>query len=255
VRWSLLVLAALVLMGALDAAFGQQKVLHVAAASDLAPTLPTLAAEYEKATGVKILTSFGSAAMLEQQLENGAPIDVFLSADFSHPEQLVVAHKTVETTPVQYATGVLVLWARKDSPAQPLNLDSLTKASVLKVAIADNLYAPYGVAATRTLAALHLTDAVNPKLVAAKDIAQTAQLVESGNAQVGFISLALASSDHFKDVGTFLLLPKVYPPIRQCAVVMKGAKGEAAGVEFLKWLTSDAVQGQLAAMGLERAGR
>ncbi len=123
--------------------------LHVAAASDLTPALPALAAAYEKKTGVKIVASFGSSATLAQQLQNGAPQDVFLSADFVQPEGLVAAGLTANKAPVPYATGVLVLWARKDSPAQPITLNVLTSPKVEKIAVANDLHAPYGLAATR----------------------------------------------------------------------------------------------------------
>jgi len=253
-RGCVLVFVALLLMGVVDAAFGQQKVLHVAAAADLTPVMPVLAEAYEHATGVKVVASFGSSATLEQQLENGDPQDVFLSADFSHPEKLVAAGLTVEKTPVVYAHGVLVLWARKDSPAQPLSLDSLTKAGVVKIAVANDQHAPYGVAATRALANLNLTEKVKGKLVVAENIAQTAQFVESGNAQVGFVSLTIASSPHFKDVGTFLRLPEgSYPPIQQSGVVMKASKMQGVGEDFLRWLTSEGVQKRLGEMGLGAA--
>ena len=246
-----MVFAALVLLGIVDAAFGQEKVLHVAAAADLTPVMPVLAAAYEHATGVKVVTSFGSSATLEQQLENGDPQDVFLSADFVHPEALVAAGKTVETNPVGYARGVLVLWARKDSPAQPLSIDSLTKPGVEKIAVANDLHAPYGVAATRAIAGLHLTEKLRGKLVVAENIAQTAQFVESGNAQVGFISLTLASSPKFMAEGTFVRLPAIYPEIQQCGVVLKGSKNAGVGLDFLRWLTSKEVQATLVTMGLD----
>jgi len=252
-RMGLLVVAVLILLGVTDAAFGQTRELHIAAASDLTPVMPVLSAEYEKATGVKLVTSLASSATLEQQIENGAPFDVFLSADFTHPEQLVSAGKAVEKSPVPYATGVLVLWARKDSPAQPLSLDSLTKPAVTKVAVANDLHAPYGVAATQALKALHLMDAVKPKLVIAENIAQTAQFVESGNAQAGLISLTIASSPHYQSVGSFVRIPKVYTEVHQCGVVVKGAKNEAGGVEFLKWLTSAPIQAKLEGLGLGKA--
>ena len=245
------VVATLVLPGLANAAFAQDKVLHVAAAADLTPVMPTLAAAYEHATGVKVVASFGSSATLEQQLENGDPQDVFLSADFVHPEALVAAGKTVETNPVAYAHGVLVLWARKDSPAQPLSIDSLTKPGVEKIAVANDLHAPYGVAATRAIAGLHLTEQLKGKLVVAENIAQTAQFVESGNAQVGFISLTIASSPKFAAEGTFVRLPAIYPEIQQCGVVMKGSKNEGVGVNFLQWLTSKEVQATLGKMGLD----
>jgi len=253
-RGCVLVFAALLLMGVVDAAFGQQKVLHVAAAADLTPVMPVLAEAYEHATGVKVMTSFGSSATLEQQLENGDPQDVFLSADFSHPEKLVAAGLTVEKTPVVYAHGVLVLWARKDSPAQPLSMDSLTRPGVVKIAVANDQHAPYGVAATQAIARMNLTEKVKGKLVVAENIAQTAQFVESGNAQVGFISLTTANSQHFKDVGTFLRLPAgSYPPIQQCGVVLKASKEQGVGEDFLRWLTSAGVQKRLGEMGLGSA--
>ena len=240
-----------VLTAGSGAVFAQGKELHIAAASDLTPVMPTLAAAYEHATGVKVIASFGSSATLTQQLENGDPQDVFLSADFVHPEQLVAENLTVEKAAVPYAMGVLVLWARKDSPAQPLSLDSLTKPGVEKIAVANDLHAPYGVAATRTITALHLTDKLAGKLVVAENIMQTAQFVESGNAQVGFISLTIASSPHFADIGSFLRLPKVYPPIQQCGVVLKASKNQTVGLDFLRWLTSSEVQAKLKTMGLD----
>ena len=253
-RGCVLVFTALVLMGVVDAAFGQQKVLHVAAASDLTPVMPMLAEAYEHATGVKVVASIGSSATLEQQLENGDPQDVFLSADFLHPEKLVAAGLTVEKSPVVYAHGVLVLWARKDSPVQPLSLDSLTRAGVMRIAVANDQHAPYGVAATQAIARMNLTDKLKGKLVVAENIAQTAQFVESGSAQVGFISLTTASSPHFKDVGTFLRLPEgSYPPIVQSGVVMKGSKMQGVGEDFLRWLTSEGVQKRLGEMGLGAA--
>jgi molybdate transport system substrate-binding protein len=228
--------------------------LHVAAASDLTPALPALAAAYEKKTGVKIVASFGSSATLAQQLQNGAPQDVFLSADFVQPEGLVAAGLTANKAPVPYATGVLVLWARKDSPAQPITLNVLTSPKVEKIAVANDLHAPYGLAATRALKSMNVYDQVKPKLVVAENIAQTAQFAESGNAQVGLISLTIASSPHFKEVGTFVRFPlNSYPPVRQCAVVMKASKHAAEAQAFLNWLTSAEVQGQLKGFGLDPA--
>ncbi len=228
--------------------------MRIAAAADLQPVLPTLAAEYTAKTGVKVVTSFGSSATLAQQLTNGDPQDLFLSADFVHPEQLVAAGLTVGSSPTPYARGVLVLWARKDSPAQPLTLDSLTSAKVTKIAIANPLHAPYGLAATKALENLKLTEATKPKLVVAENIGQTAQFAESGNAQLGLISLTIASSPHYKDLGTFVRFPvSTYPEIHQCGVVLKAAKNQAAAEDFLKWLTSPEIQAGLTKFGLDPA--
>ena len=249
-----LVLGTLLQTVSLTARAQTPKQLHIAAAADLQPVMPALAAAYEHATGVKLITSFGSSATLTQQLLNGDPQDVFLSADYLHPEQLVAAGLTEGGPPAPYAHGVLVLWARHDSPAQPLTLDVLVSPKVTKIAIANGLHAPYGFAATKALESLHLTAEVAGKLVIAENIAQTAQFAESGNAQVGLISLTLANSPHFRDLGTFVRFPPgSYPEIRQCGVVLKASKNQAAARDFLRWLTSVPIQKSLAQFGLDPA--
>jgi molybdate transport system substrate-binding protein len=246
------VLAALLLPFIAESAFSQAtKELHIAAAADLQPVLPSLAADYEKQTGVKIVTSFGSSATLTQQLTNGDPQDVFLSADTVHPQQLVTAG--LATGMVQYARGALVLWARSDSPAQPVSLASLTSDRVTKIAIANDLHAPYGLAATQALKSLGLYDKVKPKLVVGENIAQTAQFALTGNAQAGLISLTIASSKPYRDAGSFIPVPKVYAEIQQSGVVLTASKQQTAAKAFLAWLTSEPVQKRLPTFGLEPA--
>jgi molybdate transport system substrate-binding protein len=123
---------------------------------------------------------------------------------------------------------------------------------VSRIAIANSLHAPYGLAATRALASLGLTEKTAAKLVVAENIAQTAQFTESGNAQVGIISLTIASSPHFRDLGSFVRFPaNSYPEIRQCAVILKASKNQAAAHAFVQWLTSPAVQQNLTKFGLD----
>jgi molybdate transport system substrate-binding protein len=230
------------------------KELHIAATVDLQPVLPTLAAQYEQATGVKIIASFGSSATLAEQITNGDPQDIFLSADYMHAEQLVAAGLTDAHAPTPYARGVLVLWARKDSPAQPITLNVLTSPKVKKIAIANSLQAPYGFAAEKALGKLNLTAQVASKFVVAEDIEQTAQFAESGNAEVALISLTIASSPHFRDLGTFARFPaQSYPEIRQCAVILKSSKNKDEAQKFLTWLTSSSVQQSLTKFGLDPA--
>ncbi|HLI76622.1 MAG TPA: molybdate ABC transporter substrate-binding protein [Acidobacteriaceae bacterium] len=226
--------------------------LRIAAAADLQPVLPTLAAEYTRQFRTAILPSFGSSATLTQQIQNGAPVDLFLSADCALPQLLADAHLT-SAPPTPYATGVLVLWARKDSPAQPLTLGSLTSPKVTRIAVANDLHAPYGQAATAELRALHLQESLTPKLVTGENIMQTAQFAYAGNAQAAFISLTIASSPHFRETGTFIPLPRRYPPIRQCGVVLTHATNPASAQNFLRWLTSPAVQTKLPQFGLDPA--
>jgi molybdate transport system substrate-binding protein len=228
-----------------------QKELHVAAAADLQAVMPVLAPAYEHATGVKLVVSFGSSSTLAEQILNGAPMDIFLGADFVFPEKIVAAGLADGTAPIPYARGTLVLWARKDSPLQPLSMEKLTDPRVKAIAIANEEHAPYGRAAVSALKYLKLYDAVSPHLVIAENISQTAQFVESGNAQLGLISLTTASTEHFKEIGTYVLVPTTaYSPINQCAVIMAKSEHKAEAHAFLDWLLSPAVQGNLSTMGL-----
>lgn len=228
-----------------------QKELRVAAAADLQPVMPVLAEAYQNATGVKLLVSYGSSSMLSEQILNGAPMDMFLGADFVYPEKVVAAGLADTKSPVAYAKGTLVLWARKDSPAQPISMEKLTDAGVKSIAIANELHAPYGRAAVAALRKLKLYEKAAPHFVVAENISQAAQFAESGNAQAGLISLAAASSQHFKDVGTFVLVPTyAYPPIVQYAVVLKKSDRRGDAHAFLDWLLTPGVQANLGKLGL-----
>lgn len=222
----------------------------MAAAADLQPVMPGLSQAYEHATGVKLVVSFGSSSTLATQIIDGAPMDIFLGADFTYPEKIVAAG-LADGAPTAYAKGTLVLWTRKDSGLLPLSMERLTDPRVKTVAIANELHAPYGFAAASALRKMKLYEQVSPHLVVGENIAQTAQFVESGNAQLGLISLTAASTEHFKEIGTYVLVPfSQYPEIRQCAVVMKNSDRRAEAHAFLDWLLSPAVQGNWAKVGL-----
>jgi molybdate transport system substrate-binding protein len=179
-------------------------------------------------------------------------MDIFLGADFVYPEKIVAAGLADGTAPTQYARGTLVLWARKDSPLQPITLDTLMDKRVTSVAIANDLHAPYGQAAVSALKRMHMYDQVKPHLVIAENIAQAAQFVESGNAQLGLISLTAANSQRFQTAGTFIRVPtSTYTPIMQCAVVMAKSDRRAEAHAFLDWLLKPEIQAVLATMGLE----
>jgi molybdate transport system substrate-binding protein len=227
--------------------------VHVLAAADLQPVMPVFADAFEHATGIKLIVSYGSSATLATQIENGDPADLFLAADYSFPEK-IVADKLADTPePIAYARGTLVLFARKDSPFQPLNQNTIRDSRIQSLAIADEQHAPYGRAAMAAIRNMKLYEGLKTHLVVAENVAQTAQFVESGNAQLGLISLTLASSEHMQQVGTFVRMPKVYPEIRQCAVVMKGSSHRADAHAFLDWLRSPAMQQNLPKYGLDPA--
>jgi molybdate transport system substrate-binding protein len=225
--------------------------LHVLAAADLQPLMPALVDAFDHATGIKLIVSYGSSATLATQIINGDPADLFLAADYSFPERVVAANLADTSSPIAYARGTLVLFARKDSSFQPLNQNTIRDQRIQSLAIADEEHAPYGRAAVAALTAMKLYEGLKPHVVVAENVAQAAQFVESGNAQLGLISLTLASSEHLQQVGTFVRMPKVYPEIRQCAVVMKGSAHRGDAHAFLDWLRSAAVQGNLPKYGLD----
>jgi molybdate transport system substrate-binding protein len=226
--------------------------IHVLAAADLQSVLPALAAQFEQAQGIKLIVSYGSSATLAAQILNGDPADLFLSADYSFPESIVAAHLADTPQPVAYARGVLVLWARKQSPLQPLTQNTLRDGKFATLAIANPEHAPYGRAAVAALTWMKLYEQLKPKLVIAENIAQTAQFVESGNAQLGLISLTAASTDRFQQEGSFVRMPPIaYPEIRQCAVVMLKSEHREDAHQFLDWLRSPPIQQSLPKYGLD----
>jgi molybdate transport system substrate-binding protein len=228
-------------------------ILRVAAAADLRPVMPVLAQQFEQQTGIKLQVSFASSSALATQIINGAPFDLFLGADFTFPEKVVAANLAAEAAAVPYARGVLVLWAPSTSPIQAPSIDKLLNPSITRIAIADENHAPYGRAAYALLRTMHLLDKLQPKLVVAEDIAQAAQFVQSGNAQVGFISLTLANSAAFRKAGNFTAAPRAYPEIRQCGVVIKGSAHQQQAQQFFDWLLSPKVQDSLPQLGLDPA--
>jgi molybdate transport system substrate-binding protein len=228
--------------------------LHIAAAADLQPVMPVLAAAYEKETGIKLEVSFGSSSALATQIINGAPMDIFLGADFTFPEKIVAANLADQPAPTPYANGTLVVWTRNDSGIKPVSIDRITDANVTRIAVADQFHAPFGRAAYAAMESMKLLDKVKSKLVTAENVAQAAQFAESGNAQIAFISLTLASTPHMKEIGAFNRVPAVtYPAIHQCGVVITRSHNLTEAHNFLNWLTSTKVQNNLTQFGLDPA--
>jgi molybdate transport system substrate-binding protein len=187
---------------------GAQTPLRVAAAADLEPVLPPILDQFKQATGIQAEATFKSSAVLTTQIQNGAPFDLFLSADMGFPKKLIdagladAAGSADSSTPILYARGTLVLWTRKDSHMPAPSLDLLRSAELKRLAIANFERAPYGRAAVAALTSLKLYDDLKPRLVTADNIAQAAQFVDSGNADAGLISLTSAVTAHMTESGT-----------------------------------------------------
>jgi molybdate transport system substrate-binding protein len=225
--------------------------IHVAAASDLQPLMPLLAAGFEKETGIHVEVSYGSSAALATQIVNGAPMDVFFSADYSYPERVVAANLTDQPTPELYAKGKVVLWERKDGPFQPLGLDALSNPGLQSVAITNPLLGPYGRAAVEAMRRMMVYDKVVPHFVLAENVAQAAQFAISGSTQLAFISLTLAMSPEMMQRGSYVLMPTTqYMEMQQCAVVMRNSAHHVEGRKFLEYVLSGTIQSQLEGFGL-----
>jgi len=212
--------------------------LTVAAASDLQAVLPTLAERFQQRTGVTPRLTFGSSGNFFTQIRNGAPFDLFLSADLDYPQQLIRAGAAVPDSLYEYATGRLVLWARKDRGIDlGRGLQTLADPRIRRVAIANPDHAPYGRAAVAALRHENLYATIQPKLVVGENISQAAQFVQSGNAEVGIIALSVALSPALKTSGGYVEIPAAwYPPIRQAAVVVRASGHVSAARDFLSFM-------------------
>ena len=233
---------------------GAQTPLHVAAAADLEPVLPPILAGFERTTGIHAETTYKASAVLTTQIENGAPFDIFFSADLSFPQRLIDAGLADASSPVPYARGTLVLWERKDSNLPPPSIALLRDARLKRLAVADPDRAPYGRAAEAALKSLKLYDTLKPRLATAENIAQAAQFVDSGNADAGLISLTAALTPKLAASGSYFVIPRdLYPPIEQGAVIVRSTQQPAAAHKLLDYLLSAPVQAELAKSGIEPA--
>jgi molybdate transport system substrate-binding protein len=238
--------------GALPGKAQESATLKIAAAADLQPVLPALIDQFEEQTHKKVEASYASSATLATQIINGGPFGLFLAADLSFPQKVIAAGLGDSAEPVPYARGTLVLWARNDSPIQPLTMDSLRNPTLKTVAVANPDHAPYGRAAKAAIEKLGLADTLQGKLVVAENIAQTAQYADSGNAQAGFLSLTSALTPRLTADGKYVAVPEdSYPPLLQGAIVIKREPNADEAHQFLDFLLSAPVRKELAERGLK----
>jgi molybdate transport system substrate-binding protein len=215
--------------------------ITVAAAADLNNALQELAQRFTARSGTQVKLSFGSSGNLYSQIQNGAPFDLFFSADSEYAKKLGEAGRLDAASLATYAVGHLVLWVPKGAALDPqkLKMELLTKAEVRRIAIANPQHAPYGRAAMAALEHFGLTEKVARKLVMGENVSQATQFVQSGNAQAGLIALSLAMSPAMKGAGMYWELPAdSYPEMKQVAGVVSGAKRKQAAQAFLNYVTS-----------------
>ncbi|MBI4472300.1 MAG: molybdate ABC transporter substrate-binding protein [Acidobacteria bacterium] len=204
--------------------------IRVAAASDLNFAIKEIIAEFERQTGYKVLLTLGSSGNFFAQISNGAPFEVFLSADLIYPEQLEARGLAAPGSTFTYGAGRIALWSRTIDVSR--GMESLLAPSIRKIAIANPKHAPYGRAAVSAMRKANVYQHVKEKIVLGENISQAAQFVQSGAADVGIIALSLALADPMKSAGKHWVVPG--EELQQGAIILKRA-GPAAR-EFFEWL-------------------
>ena len=248
----LLALAGLGITG-LDGAKAEEHQVRVAAAADLKFAMKELAAEFEKQTRTKVDVTYGSSGNFFSQIQNGAPFDLFFSADIEYPRKLETAGLAEPGTLYEYAVGRIAIWmpAEAKLDVAKLGWNALLDSSVKKVAVANPDHAPYGRAAVTALRKAEIYAQVKMKLVYGENVSQAAQFVQSGNAQAGIVAISLALSPGMNGGKTWRIPAEMHPAIEQGALVLKSAKNKEAARAFLEFARTKKAHKILTKYGFE----
>jgi molybdate transport system substrate-binding protein len=207
--------------------------LTVSAAADLTPAFQEIGQQFQDKTGVKAVFNFGSTGQLAQQIEQGAPVDVFAAANVSYVEELEKQGLIVPGTKALYARGRITLWTTADSPLDIERITDLARPEVKSIAIANPDHAPYGIAAREALQSAGIWSSVQPKLVLGDNVRQTLQYAETGNVDVAIVALSLSALSN----GRWMLVPEeLHRPIDQALAVVKGTRHEQEARQFAAFL-------------------
>jgi molybdate transport system substrate-binding protein len=210
--------------------------LNIAAASNLTYVMPRLIKSFEGIhKDIKVSLSLASTGNIYSQIKNGAPFDIFLSADHERPDLLFNEGMTIDK-PFTYAKGGLVLWSNKKINFVE-GLFVLSSAKIKRIAIANPRHAPYGAATRNALKSAGIWEVIEPKLIYGENVGQTAQFVKSGSAQVGFIAEAMLKSPAMQGGSSYILPVGTFETITQRGVILKKAKPSA--IIFRDFLLSD----------------
>ncbi len=231
----------------------QVREIRIAAAADLKFAMEELSENFEKHTGTKVTVTYGSSGNFFSQMQNGAPFDLFFSADIEYPRRLEAAGFAEPGTLYEYAVGRIVIWTPSDAKVDVTRQEwkTLLDTGVEKIAIANPEHAPYGRAAVAALQKAGVYELVKNKLVYGENISQAAQFVQSGNAQAGIIALSLAISPAMRDGKRWEIPAQMHPALEQGAIVLKGAVNKDAAQAFLEFVKSTTGRAILAKYGFE----
>ncbi|KPW35940.1 Molybdenum ABC transporter, periplasmic molybdate-binding protein [Pseudomonas coronafaciens pv. atropurpurea] len=210
--------------------------VQVAVAANFTAPLQAIATDFEKDTGHKLVVSSGATGQIYAQIKNGAPFEVFLSADDATPARLEQEGDIVKGSRFTYAVGTLALWSPKEGYVDSKG-DVLKANQYQHLSIANPKTAHYGLAATQVLAKLELTDATKAKIVEGQSITQAYQFVSTGNAELGFVALSQVYKDGKLTGGSAWIVPdSLHDPIRQDAVILVKGKDNAAAKALVAYL-------------------
>jgi molybdate transport system substrate-binding protein len=217
--------------------------ITVAAAADLQSVMQDITTRFQKETGKSVKLIYGSSGNFYQQIQSGAPFDMFFSANLEFPKKLESAGLTEPETFYEYAIGKIVVWVPNDSTLDVgAGLQSLLSPAVKKISIANPVHAPYGQAAVAAMKKEDVYDKVSDKFVLGENISQAASFVMSGSADVGIIALSLALSPNMKGKGRYAEVPSGdYPAIEQACVILKSSQQKETAKAFLKFIKTPAV--------------
>jgi molybdate transport system substrate-binding protein len=227
--------------------------ITVAAAADLQFAMQDIAAQFQKETGKPVKVIYGSSGNFFQQIQNGAPFDMFFSANLDYPRKLETAGLIVSGSFYEYGRGRIVLWVMNSSTLDlSAGLATLLDRGVTKIAIANPQHAPYGQAAVVAMQKEGIYEKVKDKFVLGENISQTASFVTTGSAEVGIVALSLAISPNLKDKGRYVEIPaSEYPPIEQACVILSSSKNQGVARQFLAYVRTPAITETLRRYGFD----
>ncbi|MBC3268971.1 molybdate ABC transporter substrate-binding protein [Pseudomonas sp. SWRI81] len=226
--------------------------VQVAVAANFTAPIQAIAADFEKATGHKLIAAYGATGQFYTQIKNGAPFEVFLAADDSTPQKLEAEGETVKGSRFTYAIGTLALWSAKAGYVDAKG-EVLTKNQFQHLAIANPKTAPYGLAATQVLDKLKLTEATRAKIVEGQNITQAYQFVSTGNAELGFVALSQIYKDGKVSSGSAWIVPAdLHQPIRQDAVILNKGKDNPAAKALVDYLKAAKATALIQSFGYQR---
>lgn len=210
--------------------------LTVAAAADLQFAFQEIAHLFEAETGRPVTLVFGSTGQLAQQIENGAPYDLFAAADQAFVERLAQKELVEEASLALYARGRIVLAVNKTSGVQVHSLSDLLDARITRVAIANPVHAPYGMAAKQALEASGLWEMLQPKIVFGENVRQALQYIQTGDCQAGIVALSVAN---VPEVNWVLIDESLHSPLDQALAILTDSSHPELAAQFAAFINSD----------------